>query len=104
MLAPALSSRVNAPLRQIAQNLNRPLPVGAGGARVPSQPTTPGGPLTMFLGRKRGNNNEDDDWGLNQKNRKEHTSSESSSTKDKHENAGAHGGRRNIPPNPNKRN
>ncbi|GAA0925118.1 hypothetical protein [Nonomuraea longicatena] len=49
------------------------------------------------------NNNNGNDHGLNQQNRKPHNSNARKSSKDKHENAARHGGRRKIPPNPNKR-
>ncbi|MBB5775583.1 hypothetical protein [Nonomuraea jabiensis] len=54
-------------------------------------------------GGRRGKGKRGEDNGLNQQNRKPHDSNARKSSKDRHEGAANHGGRRRIPLNPNKR-
>ncbi|MEU9831569.1 hypothetical protein AB0D67_08500 [Streptosporangium sp. NPDC048047] len=121
VLAPAVSRRVTQPLRQIIEKMRGPgggggpMLAGAGGPRVPMGrspfPRAAGRadepPGMMLFGRKSGGGGSSGGQGgkkpLNQANRKPHESGGSASTKDKHEKAAGHGGRRNIPENPNKR-
>ncbi|MEV6149922.1 hypothetical protein AB0L53_06225 [Nonomuraea sp. NPDC052129] len=107
-LAPALSRRATETFRRVVQNLRRPggggggpRLAGAGGRNVPTRSPAfkgdrlDGNPGIATRGKKK--------QPLNQENRNPHTSSSSPSTSDAHQNAGAHGGRRNIPKNPNKK-
>ncbi|MGW0802298.1 WXG100-like domain-containing protein [Nonomuraea sp. NPDC002799] len=121
VLAPALSRRVTAPMRRILDNLRRPggpgggpALAGAGGRTVPMRPSglrTSSGPRSAEdgmakMGRQRNRDGDADgtgDNGLNQSNRKPHRKGGSKSSRDRHQNADAHGGKRRIPRNKNKK-
>ncbi|GII75534.1 hypothetical protein Sru01_05160 [Sphaerisporangium rufum] len=104
VIAPAVTRRITHPLRRILDDLRMPGggPVlqGAGGPRVPLGAGERKGGLFDGLVHARGDNKKPP---LNQENRKGHTSQPSASKRDKHQGGDAHGGRRHIPPNPNKR-
>ncbi|WP_433510795.1 hypothetical protein ACQP2T_44030 [Nonomuraea sp. CA-143628] len=111
-LAPVLSRRATETFRRVVQNLRRPggggggpRLAGAGGRNVPTRsPAFKGDRLDENPGIARAwRKPKEDKPPLNQENRNPHTSKPSKSKRNKHENAAAHGGRRKIPKNPNKK-
>ncbi|MEU7892902.1 hypothetical protein AB0B45_08545 [Nonomuraea sp. NPDC049152] len=106
VLGPALSRKVTQPLQRILQSFRgpgggSPMLAGAGGPRVAlgkGPDRFDDMPGVAKMGRKDKEKGE-----LNQSGRNPHESNQSGSKRNKHEEAANHGGRRNIPPNPNKR-